>query len=88
MSGIFRDVLLLTRPKSFVRDYTVRTFLKDGGAGVVRVSVEADGEVSPVLTLCDADKNPVGEAVLTDGVYELLFQMQSFGLLKHHICTP
>ena len=65
MSGIFRDVLLLTRPKSFVRDYTVRTFLKDGGAGVVRVSVEADGEV-----LCDADKNPVGEAVLTDGVYE------------------
>ena len=65
-----RDVLLLTRPKSFVRDYTVRTFLKDGGAGVVRVSVEADGEVSPVLTLCDADKNPVGEAVLTDGVYE------------------
>ena len=57
-------------PKSFVRDYTVRTFLKDGGAGVVRVSVEADGEVSPVLTLCDADKNPVGEAVLTDGVYE------------------
>ena len=34
------------------------------------VSVEADGEVSPVLTLCDADKNPVGEAVLTDGVYE------------------
>ena len=24
----------------------------------------------PVLTLCDADKNPVGEAVLTDGVYE------------------
>ena len=70
MSGIFRDVLLLTRPKSFVRDYTVRTFLKDGGAGVVRVSVEADGEVSPVLTLCDADKNPVGEAVLTDGVYE------------------
>ena len=70
MSGIFRDVLLLTRPKSFVRDYTVRTFLKDGGAGVVRVSVEADGEVSPVLTLYDADKNPVGEAVLTDGVYE------------------
>ena len=70
MSGIFRDVLLLTRPKSFVRDYTVRTFLKDGGAGVVRVSVEADGEVSPVLTLCDADKNPVGEAVLADGVYE------------------
>ena len=70
MSGIFRDVLLLTRPKSFVRDYTVRTFLKDGSAGVVRVSVEADGEVSPVLTLCDADKNPVGEAVLTDGVYE------------------
>ena len=70
MSGIFRDVMLLTRPKSFVRDYTVRTFLKDGGAGVVRVSVEADGEISPVLTLCDADKNPVGEAVLTDGVYE------------------
>ena len=70
MSGIFRDVLLLTRPKSFVRDYTVRTFLKDGGAGVVRVSVEADGEISPVLTLCDADKNPVGEAVLADGVYE------------------
>ena len=69
-SGIFRDVLLLTRPKSFVRDYTVRTFLKDGGAGVVRVSVEADGEISPVLTLCDADKNPVGESVLTDGVYE------------------
>ena len=26
--------------------------------------------MSPVLTLCDADKNPVGEAVLTDGVYE------------------
>ena len=51
MSGIFRDVLLLTRPKSFVRDYTVRTFLKDGGAGVVRVSVEADGDVAPFL-LC------------------------------------
>ena len=70
MSGIFRDVLLLTRPKSFVRDYTVRTFLKDGGAGVVRVSVEADGDVAPVLTLRDADENPVGDAVLTDGVYE------------------
>mgnify|MGYP004651931727 FL=1 len=43
MSGIFRDVLLLTRPKSFVRDYTVRTFLKDGGAGVVREAVLTDG---------------------------------------------
>ena len=81
MSGIFRDVLLLTRPKSFVRDYTVRTFLKDGGAGVVRVSVEADGEVSPVLTLCDADKNPVGEAVLADGVYE-------FTVLNAKLETP
>lgn len=40
MSGIFRDVWLIERPCDYVRDYTVRTFLKEDGNALVEVSLE------------------------------------------------
>ena len=63
MSGIFRDVWVISRPKSgLVSDFTVQTPLTEDGADLI-VALETEGEVSPKLVLTDADGKEV--AVLT-----------------------
>ena len=66
MSGIFRDVYILTRPENAVFDYFVTTKL-DGANGVLNIRVKYFHEPVPAkLTLSDADGNPVGEGILRD----------------------
>lgn len=45
MSGIFRDVYLLTRPEQHIRDFTARTVLEDKTA-TVNVAFELTGETA------------------------------------------
>lgn len=56
-SGIFRDVYLLARPKDHIRDYFVKTVLKDGyQAADISVDLSFSGDPVPVsYTLTDAD---------------------------------
>ncbi len=62
MSGIFRDVYLLKRPREAVWDYFVTTRL-EGGAAQASVRLEFSGKRIPVsLTLYDRDGRPVSRA--------------------------
>lgn len=71
MSGIFRDVLLISRPEAFVRDYTVRTLLNPDGSALVTVSVETEGSADPALTLKDDGGQLIGQLESVDGRYEI-----------------
>ena len=65
LSGIFRDVYVLARPKKRIRDYEIKTKLsEDCRNAVLEITVYgADAE----LTLSDADGVPVLEVKLADG---------------------
>lgn len=78
MSGIFRDVWLLSRPADgFVRDFTVQTKLKDSGSALVTVSLETEGDISPVLTLQDAGGSTIGTLTAVNNRYELTVENAS-----------
>lgn len=49
MSGIFRDVYLLVRPENHVRDFFVRTYLKENKA---EIEVDFEYTGNPVETVC------------------------------------
>ena len=49
MSGIFRDVYLLRRPKMHIRDFTVETYLVPGGAEIL-AQVEGGADVTYALS--------------------------------------
>ncbi|MEE0654525.1 MAG: glycoside hydrolase family 2 TIM barrel-domain containing protein [Bifidobacterium criceti] len=80
MSGIFRDVYLLTRPERMIRDYFVHTdidFDDDGAAARAQVTVDLDGGVRGLpddvtVAVLDADGATVAAAaaaaVDVDGV--------------------
>ncbi len=56
MSGIFRDVYLLRRPGSHIRDYFIKTFLRDGGKAEISVKPDFAGEPQTIrATLYDAE---------------------------------
>lgn len=63
MSGIFRDVFLLFRPRDFVRDFTVRTALP----GTVSVSVQCVGNPAVTATLLAPDGQMLSSRPVTDG---------------------
>lgn len=68
MSGIFRDVLLLTRPSSgFVRDYSVTTDISTPSQAAVKLSFESCGELPVRAKLLDADLTVIDEITCTDG---------------------
>ena len=69
-SGIFRDVYLLARPKDHLRDYFIKTTLKDNNtAADVRVELEFTGDPQPVgYTVADAAGQAVAEGVSEGGV--------------------
>ena len=72
MSGIFRDVLLITRPKTdYVRDFGVRTLLNDDGSATVRVEIDAEGEPAVDMRLADAAGNPVGALMKSGEFWEI-----------------
>lgn len=60
MSGIFRDVYILSRPKNHIRDYFVHTSLKDGKA-VIDVDIEYTAASKTEYALFDNKENKIAE---------------------------
>lgn len=65
MTGIFRDVYLLERPKQIVRDFFVHTHL-NGSAAEVKIDFVDDG-VNKSVTLTDPNGNVVASADTSEG---------------------
>jgi beta-galactosidase len=70
MSGIFRDVYLLTRPKEHLRDYFVKTNLtEDCSKAVISVQVEyLDKLVATEATLFDCSGNPIDTKAINGNI--------------------
>lgn len=69
MSGIFRDVYIISRPKDHIRDYYVKTVL-DSEYKNARISISAQWhgeEKDAVVTLYDPMENKVAEGKLAGG---------------------
>lgn len=68
-SGIFRDVYLLARPQNHLRDYFIKTTLKDNyTAADVRIELEFAGAPQPVgCTVADEAGRVVAEGVSEGG---------------------
>ena len=64
LSGIFRDVYVLARPKQRIRDYEIKTHLQEDGKAVFEITVHG---ADAGICLCDADGIQVLEAKLADG---------------------
>ncbi len=66
VSGIFRDVYLLRRPRHCIWDYTVQTALKNGAAEVT-VTASCLDKLCPAMgTIVDAEGRKVAGFLLTD----------------------
>ncbi len=75
LSGIFREVYLLTRPAAMIRDVEIRSLAEPGaGIAALRVSVKTDGAPTLRCRLLDPDGGPVREAT---GRNEFVFQIDS-----------
>ncbi|MBR5289209.1 MAG: beta-galactosidase [Clostridia bacterium] len=70
MSGIFRDVYLLTREDKHIVDYTVRTLLAgDLRSAELTVAFETKGEAQIACELLDAEGNVLAEGSAQDGCF-------------------
>lgn len=74
MSGIFRDVYLLKRPKQAVRDYFIKTAVRKEAAEVCVKIQYFDQAVSTLLTLYDAN-NQIVDATRTQASGEVLLRI-------------
>lgn len=64
MSGIFRDVYLLARPQSFLRDFFVKQeFAPDFSGASLKVELMTEGDCQVTGTLYDPEDNEVGKTV-------------------------
>ncbi|MEG1875495.1 MAG: glycoside hydrolase family 2 TIM barrel-domain containing protein, partial [Angelakisella sp.] len=66
MSGVFRDVYLLSRPQNHLRDFFVKTAVA-GDSATVTVQAELSGSVEVTGTLLDAQGGIVAKAALSNG---------------------
>jgi len=70
MSGIFRDVYLISRPVEHIRDYFVKTTLNDDfSEAVVRVEMDCIGAPAVTASLYTADGALVGTCTGTEPVF-------------------
>lgn len=65
MSGIFRDVYLLTRPARHIRDYRVKTLLTEQGAMVAVLFDDGKENLLKRISFSDAEGHVLHEAELT-----------------------
>ena len=66
MSGIFRDVWLISRPEIHIGDYTVQTYIKESGKAEIKIMIKKADSLSrsslPItLRLFDDEKNLISE---------------------------
>ena len=71
--GIFRDVYLISRRENHIRDFFVKTVLKDNYTRAeIMVEFDFAGEAVPVeCTLTDADGKVVAQDIVKEGVLSL-----------------
>lgn len=67
-SGIYREVYLIRKPRTFISDLEISSSIASNGNGLVSVSVLAEGVVSAsdaavLVTLCDAHGNEVATSL-------------------------
>lgn len=78
MSGIFRDVYILERPQSFLRDYFVKeSFNEDFSKAEIKVELEAAGSIELKATLAAPDGTVVGEAGFSGSTGALSFTVDA-----------
>lgn len=70
MSGIFRDIFIVTRPKKFVFDYKIKsTINKNGSATVLLIMNSQKAKLEKSIAIYDMDNNEVaGVTVSSDSV--------------------
>ncbi len=61
LSGIFRDVYVIARPKEFVRDFMIRTDLLEDGSASIDIKVDTTAKMNVGCYLFDSKKNLIGE---------------------------
>ncbi len=67
MSGIFRDVYLLSRPKDHIRDIEVKTELaEDISEGEIKIDLDAANLKETIITLFDPEGERLDSVVLTN----------------------
>lgn len=76
MSGIFRDVYLIERPESFLRDFFVKeSFAQDFSQADITVELEASGDIQLTAALTAPDGEPAGEGAFEGEKGSLRFQL-------------
>ncbi len=72
MSGIFRDVYILARPKEHLRDFFIHTALsEDYTRATIRAELDIIGGVNAEYTLLDRDGNTVAAGESADGAFDI-----------------
>lgn len=83
LSGIFRDVYVLSRPKVRLENYIVKTLISDDASAKLEFTPFG---CDVTATLTDRDGNTVTNFSATDGEKLLsTYKSQSCGRLKSHI---
>lgn len=89
MSGIFRDVYFLRRPKNHIRDFTVKTQLDDDfSSAVVDVTVQWHGQPGTVqYCLFDPQGHKIAEGSGENRITIPVHTPQHFGMRSIRIST-
>lgn len=67
MSGIFRDVYLLSRAWSYVRDFTIRTCVSGDHKGSIHISLQTEGDPDVICILKDKVGTVLAEETVKQG---------------------
>ena len=61
LSGIFRDVYVIARPKEFVRDFMIRTDILEDGSASIDIKLDTTAKMNVGCYLFDSKKKLIGE---------------------------
>ena len=61
LSGIFRDVYVIARPKEFVRDFMIRTDILEDGSASIDIKLDTTAKINVGCYLFDSKKKLIGE---------------------------
>lgn len=74
MSGIFRDVYVIARPKEFVRDFMIRTDLLEDGSAGINIKIDTTAEIEVTCHVFDSRKNLIGETKILRNEAEFIIK--------------
>lgn len=77
MTGIFRDVYIITRPIEFISDYKIETTICDNSAKISINFIQNNIPLTKKITLLDCDKNSVFTETVTGNYSEICLDSPS-----------